>query len=173
MRLIMMLVISLMAGSGVVAQSLQLFTEKPDDKEKKFLYGILTKQQVTENPDFPWYAENAKYAKPQPDVVEAIKAGKSKAEIVMFIGTWCHDTQQLLPKYFKSLEAAEFSDEQLLIIGTDRAKHTLSNMHKVFNVHTVPTVIVLQDGKEVGRVSEYGETGLVDKELADIFRKLQ
>jgi hypothetical protein len=37
----------------------------------------------------------------------------------------------------------------------------------------VPTFIILQNGKEMGRVVEYGKTGNVEKELADIVAKLQ
>jgi hypothetical protein len=32
----------------------------------------------------------------------------------------------------------------------------------------VPTIIVLKDGKEIGRVVEYGKTGMFDKELGEI-----
>jgi hypothetical protein len=35
----------------------------------------------------------------------------------------------------------------------------------------VPTIIVLKDGKELGRVVEYGNTGKWDRELADIINR--
>lgn len=162
-----------LAAGAAFGQDLQLNTTKPDEEEKKFLYGIVTRNQIINDTSFTWYAENSKYAKPAADVVDAIKAGKDKVSLVLFVGTWCHDTQQLLPKYFKSLEAAGFPDERLTIFATDRNKETISNMHKVFAVINVPTIIVMQEGKEVGRVSEFGETGLVDKELGEIFKRVK
>ena len=32
----------------------------------------------------------------------------------------------------------------------------------------VPTIIVMKDGKEIGRVVEYGKNGMFDKELGEI-----
>jgi hypothetical protein len=36
------------------------------------------------------------------------------------------------------------------------------------NIIDVPTIIVMKDGKEAGRVVEYGKYGLFDKELGEI-----
>ena len=39
------------------------------------------------------------------------------------------------------------------------------------NIINVPTVMVMKEGKEVGRVVEYGHYGMVEKELAEIADK--
>jgi hypothetical protein len=39
------------------------------------------------------------------------------------------------------------------------------------NITNVPTIIVMKNGKEVGRVIEYGTIGKWDKELSDIVKK--
>lgn len=171
-KLLFALILALGAHE-LCGQQLQLFTTKPDAEEKKFLFGIVAKSQITGDADFTWYEENAKYAKPNSAVVETVKAAMNKVELVLFVGTWCHDTHQLLPKYFKTLEAAGFPEERLTIFATDRDKATIANMHKVFRVIDVPTMIVLQDGKEVGRIVEFGETGLVDKELGEIMKLIK
>jgi len=36
------------------------------------------------------------------------------------------------------------------------------------NIKATPTIIVMKDGKELGRLVEYGKTGYWDKELAKI-----
>ena len=41
-------------------------------------------------------------------------------------------------------------------------------MEKTFKVTEVPTFILMKDGKEVGRVVEYGESGEAMKELGKI-----
>jgi len=148
--------------------ALQLFEPLPDAEEKKTLRGLLQKNQLTQDTTFAWYALNGKFLKPDPTMVSTIAAHANKVQLVLFVGTWCHDSQQLLPKYFKTLEAANFPEGQLTIFGVDRAKTTIGGMHNVFGVQNVPTLIVMQAGKELGRIVEYGTTGMVDKELAEL-----
>ena len=45
---------------------------------------------------------------------------------------------------------------------------TLGNIADAFKITNVPTIIVMKDGKEVGRVIEYGKTGKWDEELAEL-----
>jgi hypothetical protein len=40
----------------------------------------------------------------------------------------------------------------------------------LFNIKNVPTIIALKEGKEVGRVVEYGKTGKWDAEVAEIVK---
>jgi thioredoxin-like negative regulator of GroEL len=44
-------------------------------------------------------------------------------------------------------------------------------LSEAFGITNVPTIIVMKNGKEVGRVVEYGHTGLFDKDLAEILAK--
>jgi hypothetical protein len=59
------------------------------------------------------------------------------------------------------------------LIGVDRPKTTLYDLHKAFNVTKAPTFIVMKDGKEVGRVEEYGKLGQIDKELGEIVASIK
>ena len=155
------------------AKPLHLFEELPDNEEKKALVGILSEQQVTTDTSFGWYQANLKYYKLDSATVQAIHAKKDKIHLVLFMGTWCHDSQQLVPKYFETLKAAKFDTSHLTIIATDRNKKAIAGLHHAYNLVSVPTMIVLQNGKEVGRVVEYGSTTFVDKELGDLMQKVE
>jgi len=156
-----------------IAQSeLSLFKSVPDEEEKKYLLGFISKKQITEDPDFAWYQQNLKYYKPQKAQIEIIKEKAYDFQLILFTGTWCHDSQQIIPKYFSLLEAAEFPDHRMLIIALDRQKNGPANIQRQFNVVNVPTLLVMKDGKEVGRIEEFGATGLVDAELTAIIKKL-
>ena len=39
------------------------------------------------------------------------------------------------------------------------------------NITRTPTIVVMKDGKELGRLVEYGKTGHWDKELAEIINQ--
>ena len=144
---------------------LNLYQSIPDAEEKKTLYGIISKEQITGDTTFGWYQTNLKYFKLDSASVKSIRAKKDNIHLVLFCGTWCHDSQQILPKYLTTLQAAQFPDDHLTIIGTDRDKKTVADLQRVFNITNVPTIIIMQDGKEAGRITEYGKTALVDKEL--------
>jgi hypothetical protein len=58
------------------------------------------------------------------------------------------------------------------LIGVDRSKKTLSHLAEAMNIVDVPTIIVMKDGKEAGRVVEYGKYGLFDKELGEIIASI-
>ena len=164
---------SIFSLNQIHAQSeLKLFEVVQDAEEKKFLKGFISKDQITNDADFGWYQQNLKYAKPNKEYVDIIKEKAYDFQIILFLGTWCHDSQQILPKYFALLEAAEFPDHQMVLIACDRQKIAPANIQRPLKVVNVPTLIVMKEGKEVGRIREFGETGLVDKELADLVKAL-
>jgi thiol-disulfide isomerase/thioredoxin len=154
------------------ATPLNLFESLPDSTEKKTLYGILEKEQITQDTAFGWYETNLKYFKADSTTVQTIRSKKENIHLLLFCGTWCHDSQQLVPKYFTTLQAANFPDDQLTIVGMDRNKKTIAQLEHTFNVTNVPTMIVMQNGKEVGRIVEYGKTTFVDKELGELIATL-
>ena len=159
--------------NNIQAQAdLKLYEVVADAEEKKYLKGFISKEQITSDPDFAWYQQNLRYAKPNPEYVAVVKEKAYDFQIMLFLGTWCHDSQQILPKYFALLEAAEFPDHHMTLIACDRQKTTLANMQRPLKVANVPTLIVFKEGKEIGRIVEFGESGMVDKELADLIKKL-
>lgn len=170
------LFISIFAGGKLHAQQIptgKCYDVLPDSAEGKLLRGIITVDDIIKDTSFSkWYEANGKYFKPKAEVVDVLKQKAGQYQLVLFVGTWCHDTQQLLPAYLKSFEAAGVPDSALTLIAADRQKTTIANLHKVFNVPNVPTIIVMKNGKEVGRVEEFGKTAIVDAELAEILKQL-
>lgn len=148
------------------------YTSSPDEKhpDVTVLRGIITKYALINNPAFSWYASNQGYYDPPIDVVNAMEAAKGKVQFVLFGGTWCEDTQFVLPKFFKLQEQSGFPDSCISFFAVNRAKQTLGSIAAAFNVVNVPTIIVMKDGKEVGRVVEYGKTGKWDAEMAELLK---
>ena len=153
--------------------TLRLYEILKDRDSSKMLKGIVTKEQITQDTAFSWYGTNLKIFKPNTEAMSAVKAKADKISIIIFGGTWCEDTHQLLPKYLSVLEGAQFPEDRLMLVAVDRKKTTIGNLHETFNITNVPTCIIMKDGKEVGRIVEYGKTGLVDKELGDMVAAIQ
>ena len=92
--------------------------------------------------------------------------------ILVFGGTWCHDTENLLPKFYRLVDRSGIPANLVTLIGVDRQKKTLHNLQVKWNVTHTPTFIIVKNGKEFGRVVEYGTTGDIEKELGEIVARL-
>lgn len=158
------------AVRGIQAQT--PYTSTVDDKNVTVLNGIITKYAIINNKAFTsWYAPNQDAYKPDPAVLSAMSNAKDKVQFVVFGGTWCEDTQFILPKFFKLQELSGVTDNSISFFAVDRKKKTIGNINDAFRITNVPTIIVMKEGKEIGRLVEYGKTGKWDTELSEILAK--
>ena len=140
------------------------------DKENgsKVLKGLLTRADIDKDTSYKWFQQNYKLGQADEQAVQAFQKNGSKVQVVVFFGTWCDDSQNLLPVFYRLADKSAFPETNITLIGVDRPKTTLDNLHTAFNITNVPTFIVMKDGKEIGRVVEYGKYGKIDKELGEI-----
>jgi thiol-disulfide isomerase/thioredoxin len=139
-----------------------------DAKHRKVLRGLITRADIENDTAFSWFKQNYNLGRPDASAVAAFKQHGGNFHVLIFGGTWCPDTQNLLPQFYRLADAAGFADSSITLIGVDNDKTTLDNLNTTFHLVNVPTFIVLKDGKEVGRVVEYGESGEAMKELGKI-----
>ena len=140
--------------------------------EQHILRGIINKYVVQNDSTYNWYNSSAASYKPDTATLSVFERAKSKVQFVIFGGTWCEDTQFILPKFFKLQEMSGVADNTITFFGVNRAKKSLASITEALNIINVPTIIVMKEGKEIGRVVEYGKTGKWDKELAEILNRL-
>ncbi|HYJ64662.1 MAG TPA: thioredoxin family protein [Parafilimonas sp.] len=143
-----------------------------DTKGRKVLRGLISRADIQNDTSFNWFNKNYKLGKPDADAVAAFKQHTNDFQMLIFAGTWCPDTQNLLPQFYRLTDAAGYADSSITLIGVDNAKTTFDNLNKTFHLVDVPTFIVMKNGKEVGRVVEYGESGEAMKELGKIVSTL-
>lgn len=138
-----------------------------DYKGKKMLKGIINRQIIENDTAFAWFKESLQYGTPDAIAVTAFQQNKNKFKIIIFGGTWCEDTQNLLPKFYKLVDKSGYPESNITLVAVDRQKTAVNNLHVTYSITNVPTFIVLKHGKEVGRVVEYGKGDMV-KELGEI-----
>jgi hypothetical protein len=167
-KFIPLAIIALLSYVSVNAQ--QTYEVSPDRDGGRVFKGIISRKIIESDTSFAklWYNANFKAYAPNAETVAALQQYKDTIRIIAFMGTWCEDSHFIIPKFFSLLDAAGFSNDRVTVIGTDREKKTLGNLSEALNVKNVPTLIVMQNGKELGRVIEYGKTGQWDKELGEI-----
>ncbi|MFN9667170.1 MAG: thioredoxin family protein [Bacteroidota bacterium] len=142
------------------------------DTETIVMKGVLSRSLLEKEPSFTWMTENRKYGSADASAVKVFSEKKSLFTLLIFCGTWCHDSQNLLPIFFRLADKSGFPEDRIQLVGVDRNKTAPKNWHQQWKIVNVPTFIVLRDGQEVGRVVEYGNTGNIEKELAAIVAKL-
>jgi thiol-disulfide isomerase/thioredoxin len=143
-----------------------------DSSYGKILKGLLSRSDIESDTSFAWFQKNYKLGRPDAKAVAAFKQHAGDFKMLIFAGTWCPDTHNLLPEFYRLTDAAGYPDNNISIIGVDYNKTTFDNLEKTFNVTEVPTFIVMKDGKEVGRIVEYGESGEAMKELGKMVEGL-
>mgnify|MGYP003287262868 CR=1 FL=1 len=159
----------LFLGTIIITASATAQTEEVKEPSgQKYIKGFVSKQKLTTDPAYGWFHRQTEDYTPDAKGVEAFKKGKDSIRILAFSGLWCDDTKFIIPRFFAITDAAGIDSSRIVMLGVDRDKKTIELMSETFNVTLVPTIIVLKNGKEVGRVVEYGKTGMFDRELAQI-----
>ena len=137
----------------------------------KILKGFVSRKELATDTAFAWFAQNQQDYTPNQNTLQAFKANKNLIHILVFGGTWCDDTRYILPKFFMLADAAGIAPDRITLLGVDHDKKTIEHLSEIFNIINVPTIIIFKNGKEFGRVVEYGRSGLFDKDLGEILTK--
>lgn len=158
--------IALFCSGSVFAQS----EISSDGEGQKVIKGFITQESLASDTSFKWFAANRQGYTPYADALQTLKAQKDSVQFLVFAGTWCHDTQFILPKFYAFADAAGFKANGITTVGVDVGKKSQHNLTEVFQIYNVPTIIVMKNGKEMGRVVEYGKYGMFDKEIGEILK---
>lgn len=103
------------------------------------------------------YREGASaYAYSQP-VVRQLREESRPVEVKVFFGTWCPHCQTVLPRVLRVAEELQDSQIRLSFYGLPRGPGFTDDPEvQKFDIDSVPTGVVLVDGREVGRISGSG-----------------
>jgi hypothetical protein len=88
----------------------------------------------------------------------------------LIAGTWCGDSRDELPRLFSLFERLGINADAVELWGVDRRKHQPEAVCKENALEYVPTLIVLRNAKEVGRITEHPRISW-EADLAAILEK--
>jgi hypothetical protein len=125
------------------------------------------KVKVESIKDYDWFKKGYSDYQPDTAVVKGIENNMGSYSILVFGGTWCSDTKDLLPKFYKTTDASNISQERIILYLLNDRKKSTDRMEKKYRVNAVPVFIVLKDGMEIGRIVES-----VDKSIEEDLLKL-
>ncbi len=109
-----------------------------------------------------WSDYSAANYTPNQEALASIKAYMEEHELnfIIFGANWClSDCATQMPKIMKLIAATGFVQDSVQIYGIDRQKTEPSGMYATYQIARVPTLIILENGNELGRVVENPKSG--------------
>jgi len=78
----------------------------------KVLKGLLTRSDIENDTAFAWFKENYTLGTTNTFAIEIFKKNTDSFHIIIFGGTWCSDTQNLLPQFFRLADKAGLPEKR-------------------------------------------------------------
>ena len=145
--------------SSILSSAQDINKEIIIDDEVPFLLGKIDKNGLTSGNYKDWFSKNYEDYQLDQAKINAISSKLKEYKITLFIGTWCGDSKQEVPRFYKILEACNFPENQLTVIALSRKpamyKQSPNHYEAGLNIHRVPTFIFYKNRKEVNRIVEH------------------
>ena len=140
---------------STIAQETQYYQTEEGDKH---LCGPFSIKDLSEDSSFAkWYAESYeefKLSNKNQSWVDQLK----NTQVDIYMGTWCGDSKEWVPKFVKLWDELGLSRSQLNFIalynGDERYKQGPNGEEKGKNIHRVPTFIFKKENTEYARIVE-------------------
>ena len=159
---------SLFGGFDTIAQD---YIREIDPKTgHPLLRGQITFADLLDESTCSWLSAGASLYKADTKALEGIQGLGGPYRYVVFAGTWCEDTQILLPQFYAVMQQAGIPVSAVTLFGMNRAKKALNDEEQVFEITRVPTIIVLEQNREIGRITETVTTS-VEQDIFDMMAK--
>jgi hypothetical protein len=125
----------------------------------EILIGHCTFEGLTEV-EFGEYAMEYDSYEPDPQVISKLAGFGYNYSIVIVLGTWCHDSQEQLPRFNRILDEIGYASGEVSLIAVDGNKKCDLVDIEELNIEFVPTIIFYQNREEIGRIVETPEVSL-------------
>lgn len=125
-----------------------------DESGKPMLIGPCTREAFSDTSFSGWF--NSTYDEYEPDsvTVKEIAYDFDSVKTIIVMGTWCSDSREQVPDFFKVMDEAGYPADYVDIICVNREKTDPSDDVDSLNIELVPTFIFYRQGKEIGRIVE-------------------
>jgi thiol-disulfide isomerase/thioredoxin len=143
----------LFAGSMLFAQEINKIVPDPD-KNSNILIGRCKREGLQMEPFKTFFEENYNKYTSDENITKQLKKKMSDVKILIVMGTWCGDSKEQVPAFYKILDDIKFSDAHIEIIAVDRKKTGGVVDVSGLNIERVPTFIFYRNYREIGRIVE-------------------
>ena len=154
---------------NVLAQDINK-TKIDEKSQTEMLIGLCNRDGLKSDVFKTYY--NSEYTVYIPDTLTVTNLKTTFAgddiKITIVMGSWCGDSQEQVPRFYKVIDALEFSEKNILLYCVDRSKKSEKNETDILKIQLVPTIIFYKDDNEIGRIIESPKNSL-EKDMLQIF----
>jgi tetratricopeptide (TPR) repeat protein len=163
MKHLLILLIFLFSNS-VISQNHYL-----DKNGNKHFWGNIQPADLQKEGFKEWYHKSIENYTPQTD--ERVNLGMEGVDVLIYLGTWCGDSKNWVPKFIKKWESMNLSLDRLKMVAVHNQdevyKQAPDRSEVEHNLHRVPTFVFSRNGKEIGKIVESPVNSL-DTDIAQI-----
>lgn len=119
------------------------------------LIGECNRDAFTMEPFQEWYDFEYEGYTPEQSVIKKLKKQINDVlRIKIVMGSWCSDSQREVPRFYRIMDDVGIADEKVELISVNRDKMVPEIDISALKIERVPTFIVYDGIKELGRIIE-------------------
>ncbi len=155
-----------------MAQSPAYDTLRDEKNGSLIMRGNVTFDDLNKEPSFGWMQTGAAEYSTHRKAMKVLKQQLPKYKVLVFMGTWCGDSKELIPQLYKVLTEAGYPLANVKMYGVDRTKTTPNGANEKYKITNVPTIILIDTEREMGRITESVHKNM-ENDLAEIILRYQ
>jgi len=130
----------------------QTITDPKNGNE--ILIGYCDRKAMEKGENATWFSEYYDAYEPDRNIINELKQKQAGIEIFIILGTWCSDSREQVPRFFKILDKIRFDKKSVQIVAVDSHKEAGNIDLKIYDITKVPTFIIYRKGRKIGRIIE-------------------
>lgn len=156
-----------LAPQGSVISNLEV----NDQHGNPQLLGKTSREKLEQPPYRDWFMKSYDTYSIDSITAAKLRTGLAGKRLIVFLGTWCGDSRREVPRFFKLLDCCGIDSSAVDIVTVSNSdslyKQSPNHEEKGLNIFRVPDFIVLDKGREMGRIVESPVASL-EKDLLSI-----
>lgn len=148
----------------------EIISTETGESSQEFLVGV-TERNALQSGDFGehFLDEYINYH-PEMNILNEIGHDIFSYNITLVMATWCHDSQEQVPRFFKILDMIDYNTNHLKVICVDKEKSGGDTDISDLNIELVPTFVFYKNEVEKGRIIET-PINSIESDILDILNK--
>ncbi|MEO5763199.1 MAG: tetratricopeptide repeat protein [Vicinamibacteria bacterium] len=139
-------------------------TTKPSSSGTPMLIGAVTRADLEAAPFSEWFQSRHDDYRPAADTIAELKTRLADVSVEVYFGTWCGDSRRQVPHLLRILRDAGFDERRLGLYALSdlqmEFKQAPQHPEAKRRIHRTPTIVLVREGREIGRIVETPGTTL-------------